>query len=474
MVEQLLRLIPSVHEVLGEKHIAQMIKQYDRTMVKKMVTEAINAFRQGVIDGQYTQQDYSSKEAITNWIINDAQGAYKKEVYRSHRRLINGTGILLHTNMGRAPLPQIALQRIGDIGGGYSNLEFNVETGKRGSRYETVEKLLLTLTGAESAMVVNNNAAAVFIALNTLAYGQEVIISRAEQVEIGGSFRIPDIITRSGAKMVEVGTTNRTYIHDYGDAITEDTALLLKVHKSNYRIEGFTEEVSGSAIANLAGEKGLIVMEDLGSGCLLPMESYGLAHEPTVKEVVETGIHIITFSGDKLLGGPQAGIIVGKQELINKMKKNPLTRMVRIDKLSLIALESVLMLYLQNKAQEELPYMQMLSRDIKELESRAMAIKSGIEETLGQQISVEVVDELNSIGGGALPKEKLPSIAIALTSPCMTATKLHHSLRLLETPIVARLKDDHVLISMRTLFDEDYDKVLQGICYIINKELSEL
>ncbi|QUI24291.1 L-seryl-tRNA(Sec) selenium transferase [Vallitalea pronyensis] len=468
-MQHLLRHIPSVHDVLEQKTIQHLLESQGRNHIKALILQGIEIFRHKVFSSELDTFHYQSKDQVMARIVAYVLDIQQQTEKKGLRRIINGTGVLLHTNMGRAPLGKIALDEMVEVAGGYSNLEYNLEEGKRGSRYDYVETLLTDLTGAESAMVVNNNAAAVFIALNTLASNQEVIISRSEQVEIGGSFRIPDIINRSGARMVEVGTTNKTYIHDYEKAITEETAVLLKVHKSNYRIEGFTADVDGHAIGALAHAKELIAMEDLGSGCLVDLRQYGLPYEPTVTECVKQGMDVITFSGDKLLGGPQGGIIVGKKKWIDQIRKNPLTRMVRIDKLSLIALEQVLQCYRNETINEHLPIMKMLCRDMQQLEEEANKLMKRLKDNLHDHIQISIIQEENSVGGGALPEAKKESIALAISSPYIGAVALQKALRKYTIPIIVRIKDEHLELSMRTLFNQDHDVIVQGLCDIINK-----
>ncbi len=468
-MQHLLRNIPSVHDVLEREAVDMIINLQGRKYTKNLILQGIEMFRDKALASELHGIQCQTKEEVMEWIVAYVRVIHQKNEQKGLKRMVNGTGVLLHTNMGRAPLPKVALDQIVEIAGGYSNLEYSIEEGKRGSRYDYVETLLTDLTGAENAMVVNNNAAAVFIALNTIASNQEVIISRSEQVEIGGSFRIPDIISRSGARMVEVGTTNKTYIRDYEEAITEETAVLLKVHKSNYRIEGFTADVNGSDIGALARTKELIAMEDLGSGCLVDMRQFNLPHEPTVKECINKGLDVITFSGDKLLGGPQAGIIVGKKDLIEQMKKNPLTRMVRIDKLSLIALENVLQIYRSETMYEHIPIMAMLRREHTQLVEEAKKLMKRLRDTLNDRIQVCIIEEENSIGGGALPGAKKTSIGLAISSQYIGAVALQQALRKHATPIIVRIKDEHIELSIRTLFSGDYDVIVQGFCDILNK-----
>jgi L-seryl-tRNA(Ser) seleniumtransferase len=339
--QKYLRTLPAVDELLHHPQVQTLLQMHSRTLVVDSIRKVLSEKRSVILrDGE------EKAAAAVNLTPEKWSSAIEEQVTASLRPslqpVINATGVVLHTNLGRAPLFEEALRNLMEIAGGYSNLELNLETGERGSRYEHVEELLCRISGAESGLVVNNNAGAVLLALNSLAEGREVIVSRGELVEIGGSFRIPDVMKKSGARLVEVGATNRTHRRDYEQAITENTALLLKVHTSNFRILGFTAEVSRKELAELGRAKGLPVMEDLGSGCFLDLAPYGIEHEPTVQESLQAGVDVVTFSGDKLLGGPQAGMILGKKEFIDLIKKNPLNRALRIDKLTLAGLESTL------------------------------------------------------------------------------------------------------------------------------------
>ena len=366
--------------------------------------------------------------------------------------LINATGVVLHTNLGRALLCEDALANISTLAGAYSNLELNIRTGKRGIRYEAVDELICELTGAQSAIAVNNNAGAVLLALNTLAEQTEVIVSRGELVEIGGSFRIPDVMSKSGCILKEVGTTNRTHLRDYVNAINEKTGMLLKVHTSNYRIDGFTASVSLKELAGLGQEKNIPVMEDLGSGTLIDFSKYGLPREPTVGESIHAGADIVTFSGDKLLGGPQAGIIVGKKEALDRIKKNPLTRALRIDKLTLAALESTLKLYRdEEKAIQAIPTLNMLTMPFADICSKAELLFKEIQNAVGSKVELEFADMNSRPGGGSFPELDLPTRCIKLKPLTLSVTKLETAMRLSTPAIIGRIVDDYYIMDPRTI-----------------------
>jgi len=467
LVNDILRKIPSTNEILEDHKIIELVQQKGKIITKDIIIKVTNNYRNKIISTSYQRQS-DSKEDIYNFIIDAVIKYANSSEKKRLGRVINGTGIILHTNMGRAPLPKRAVDKINDVASSYCNLEYDLTTGKRGSRYDSVEELLTKLTGAESALVVNNNAAAVFLCINTLALDKEVIVARSEQVEIGGSFRIPEIIERSGAKMVEVGTTNKTYTRDYENAITEDTRILLKVHKSNYRIEGFTHEVSGEELVNLADKKEIISVEDLGSGVLLDLQNFNLPYEPTVMDQVKKGLDIITFSGDKLLGGPQAGIIVGKKEFVEKIKVNPLTRMVRIDKMSLIALQEVLSIYVENKnVKENIPIIDMLTKTSKTLLAEANTLKKMMEEKLGNIIDIKIIEENNPVGGGSLPGVTVKGVALDIRNNKIGANVLQSRLRDNTIPIICKIKNDGIILSMRTIKKDDYKHIADSFKNII-------
>jgi L-seryl-tRNA(Ser) seleniumtransferase len=368
----------------------------------------------------------------------------------SFRRTINATGIIIHTNLGRAPLADEAIAAIGDTASGYSNLELDLGTGKRGSRYEHVESLLTRLTGAEAAVVVNNCAAAVLLALNTVAKDGEAIISRGELIEIGGSFRMPDVIAQSGARMVEVGTTNKTHLKDYADALSEHTRVLLAIHPSNFRVVGFTEKPTLRDLAVLAHDNEALLMEDLGSGSLVELSGPGLSSEPTVQQSIAAGVDLLTFSGDKMLGGPQAGILLGRSGLIDSIKRNPLCRALRIDKLSLAALAATLRLYLPpNDPQERVPVLRMINEDQASVGRRAAKLLRQLKKIPG--LAGVVKDDVSYSGGGSLPMDEIPTKVIEIRAEKLTATELAERLRATETPVIGRIADDVLHLDLRTV-----------------------
>ncbi len=388
----------------------------------------------------------------------------------SLRKVINVTGTLLHTNLGRAPLCNDALQAIKDIAQGYSNLEYDLDEGKRGKRFTHVEELICKLTGGEAATVVNNNAGAVMLCLAALAGGHSALVSRGELIEIGGSFRIPDIMAASGVKLVEVGTTNKTHLKDYAGAIDDRTALILKVHTSNYRILGFTEAVAGEELAGLAHQHDIPVLEDLGSGLLIDLTPFGLPREPTVRETLKTGIDLVTFSGDKLLGGPQAGIIVGKQSVIDKVRKHPMARALRIDKLTLAALEATLRLYLDpQKALKQVPALKMLSLPVAELQKCCESLLPRLTESIGDAADCSIIEAAATVGGGALPLAELPGRVIALVPKDMSLNELTTRLRSCEPAVIGRIQDGRFLIDPRTLNADDEAFLLQALQQVLNQ-----
>lgn len=378
------------------------------------------------------------------------------------RRVINASGVVIHTNLGRSPLGREVLEQLVEIGGHYSNLEYNLALGARGSRHDHLEGLLRELTGAEAAIVVNNNAGAVLLTLNTLARGREVIVSRGQLVEIGGSFRMPDVMRLSGAILKEVGTTNKTHLYDYENAITPETALLLKVHTSNYRILGFTKEVPLAELVALGRKHGLPVAEDLGSGCLIDLSRYGIEKEPTVAEVLGTGVDLVMFSGDKLLGGPQAGIVLGGKVYIDRLKRNPLTRALRPDKLTLAGLEATLRLYREEeRAVALIPTLRLITMPAAQVQARARKLARRLRPFLSPQVEVTLQPCIARVGGGALPQVALPSWALVLVHRQHPAHRLEEALRQAEPPIIGRLEEDRLWLDVRTVLPEDEDIFLQ-------------
>jgi L-seryl-tRNA(Ser) seleniumtransferase len=447
--QKLLRAIPQVDEVLQWLSTDAEVPMF---LVKQAVREELERLRQNILAGEKIGKNDLVKKKLRGQIHK----RLKKKLGPNFRRVINATGVVIHTNLGRSILPASAREALIEAGTRYSNLEFDLETGRRGSRYSLVEQLLCDLTGAEAGLVVNNNAAAVLLVLDTLAKGKEVIVSRGQLVEIGGSFRIPEVMAKSGAKLVEVGATNRTHLKDYERAITEETSMLLKVHASNFKMVGFTKEVSAEELVELAANYKLRVMEDLGSGCLMDMSRYGLRKEPTVQETLKAGVDVVTFSGDKLLGGPQAGIIVGKKNIIDSIKKNQLNRALRIDKFTLAALETVLRLYYdQETAVTRIPTLSMLTAEPEMLNRRAKRLVRLIKKMLSDKCNVKISVTGSRVGGGALPEEDLESRAVVLEPLDRTVNELEKGLRHNSLPIIGRIEEDRFILDMRTVGDDE-------------------
>ncbi len=458
--QQVLRKIPSVDELLSRPEIESILKVHPRAVVVEAIRKGLGRLREDLLRRPPSEID----ESIFSFdsIYPRIQKELLLLVQPKLRRAINATGIVIHTNLGRSPLHPLALKHIHDISRAYSNLEYDLHLGERGDRHSHVEGILCRLSGAESAMVVNNNAGAVLLALNTLAEGREVIVSRGELVEIGGAFRIPDVMKRSGALLKEVGTTNRTHLADYQKAIGSQTALLLKVHTSNFRILGFTSSVSLPELVQLGRQYEIPVMEDLGSGCFIDLSQYGLEKEATVPEAVATGVDVVTFSGDKLLGGPQAGILLGKKTVVDAMKINPLTRALRIDKLTLAALESTLLLYLdEKKAMEEIPTLRMIGLDLNQLKRKARRLSKRLAGLKGADVWIR--EDVSQVGGGALPLQNLPTIVLAIKPSKISVNQFEESLRRGDPPIIGRIVKDELLLDMRTVFDDEVPLLADGI-----------
>lgn len=464
-----LRTIPPMNELLNQAEVVTLAETLGKALVDEVLTEVIAAYREQLMEDDSFASTMAclEREDISFYLIHKLREKIQERQKKSLIKVVNATGIVLHTNLGRAPLPDRAIDLIREVNEGYSNLEYNLETGTRGSRHSHIDHLIAHITGAESAMVVNNNAAAVFLSLNTLAKGKEVIVSRGQLVEIGGSFRIPDIIASSGCHMVEVGTTNKTKKQDYLRAITENTSVLLKVHTSNYKISGFTEEVPLPDLVAMGREHNLLVMEDLGSGCLFDLSQIGLPHEPTVAEVISSGVDLVTFSGDKLLGGPQIGVIAGRREIIEEIKKNPLARIVRCDKSSIAALTAVLEIYREpEKALEQVPALKMLALSETELLQKAQELESQIKTALGELCQTEIVEVQDEAGGGSLPDVLFNGKALAITLEGLSANRLQELLRKGPVPIICRIVKDRVLLNVRTITERDYPIITQRLVSI--------
>jgi len=458
-LNRLLQDLPAVHEILRLPRLSRMLKdkRLPRWAVLRATQRVLAGQRQEILRGERTQVDPA--ERLETLILSDAG----REARGSLRPVVNATGVVLHTNLGRAPLARQAQEAVLAVARGYSNLELDLESGKRGHRYSHVEGLLCELTGGEAALVVNNNAAAVFLALRVLAEGRQVIVSRGELVEIGGSFRIPEILEASGAVLVEVGTTNRTHLRDYERAIRPDTGLLLKVHPSNYQVVGFRREVSLADLAALGRRFSLPVMEDLGSGCLLDAGLLGIQGEPTVGESVRAGVDLVTFSGDKLLGGPQAGIVVGRRETLARMQTHPLNRALRVDKMTLAALEATLSLYRNLLlAREEVPALAMLTLDMKILKNRAGKVAKALQRELPVCFRVAVRPCSGKAGGGSLPLETIPGIGVFVSSSRHSVGEIASRLRRGFTPVMARIEKNEVLLDVRTLLPDDPPRIVSA------------
>lgn len=451
MSKHLLSQIPAINKILLLDEIKELMNTYTEVAIKSAIKQYIEEVKQAILN-----EELSEVPSLTK-IVGEVARIVEKEDKNSLRRVINATGTILHTNLGRSLLSEKIKENIESVAFNYSNLEFDIDNKKRGSRYVHLIDIIKKLTGAEDVLVVNNNAAAVLLTLNTLVKDQEIIVSRGELVEIGGAFRIPEIIKLSGGVPVEVGTTNKTHLKDYENAITEETGALLKVHTSNYKILGFTESVSNEEISYLARENELVSINDLGSGQFVDFSKFGLPYEPTVKEILDSGIDIVTFSGDKLLGGPQAGIIVGKKKYIEKMKKNQLTRALRVDKMTLASLEATLKLYLDEKdALEHIPTLHMISLSKERLFGKADVLKTKLSDL---DFDIRIEEDKAEVGGGSYPASYLESVAVKLTHRKLHATEIERRLLEVDIPIITRIKDNSIILDMRTLRTREFDIV---------------
>ena len=448
----LYRSIPKVDVLLEDSDVQAMIEMYSRDTVMEAIHIEMDKLRAFIGKSESEEAAMAQIEMLKSHIEMTVAAMHTPNM----KMVINGTGTVLHTNLGRAPIGQKHMERVAALATGYSNLEYNLEAGKRGERYSHFEKLLCKITGAEAAMAVNNNAAAVMLILSSLAKGGEVVVSRGELVEIGGKFRIPDVMEQSGAALVEVGTTNKTHYSDDEEAITEETKALLKVHTSNYRIVGFTDTVGIDELIPLAKEHDLPVIEDLGSGVLIDLSKYGITYEPTVQDSIRKGADVVCFSGDKLLGGPQAGIIIGKKRYIDMMKKNQLTRALRIDKFTAATLELVLQEYLsEEKAIQNIPVLRMITKPLEEITKDARSFVR-ILKNAKLPAKIEMKECESQIGGGSLPLERIPSMAVAIHPEKISVPELETRMRRLPVPIIPRTVNDTILLDVRTLQRKDF------------------
>ena len=445
------RNLPNVNSVLTSEPVAAVAANFQRELLVDLVREELDTAREGIRRGA----DAPTAEMVAEAVCRQLDSLTQQQP----RRVINATGVILHTNLGRAPLSGAATQAMQGVAAGYTNLELDLADGRRGSRQAHLQALIQRLTGAEAALAVNNNASAVLLGLSALASGKEVVVSRAEAVEIGGGFRIPDVCRQSGGELVDIGTTNRTYLRDYEQAVTANTGAFLKVHASNFRVEGFTEAVEPGDLVELGERTGVAVLHDEGSGCLLPTERYGLAHEPTPQESIAAGVGLVFFSGDKLLGGPQAGIVAGKEDLVNRLARHPLARAVRIDKLSMAALTATLLHYLRDEAEVEIPIWRMISTPANDIKERAAKWQSRLE------TPALVEPSRSAIGGGSLPGETLASWVLALD--CKGASGgppgVMERLRRWDPPVVARVEEDRVLLDPRTVLPQEENDLLPAV-----------
>jgi L-seryl-tRNA(Ser) seleniumtransferase len=489
MSREHLRSLPSIERMLACPAAARWSAELGRDRVRDLLRDILDELRRELLEirsqksgvrsqeseGRSSLDGNSDSSLLTPDFSLLTSDSFAEEIEHrldvraaayaqpSLRRVINATGVILHTNLGRAPLAHAAVAAISEVAAHYTNLEYDLSLGERGTRESHCRELLARLAGSEAAIVTNNNAAAVMLVLNTLAEGGEVIVSRGELIEIGGSFRIPDVMIKSGARLREVGTTNRTRIEDYGQAINDQTRLILRVHPSNYRIVGFTERPAVEAIAELAGRAGLPSFEDLGSGCLLDLAPYGIKDEPVVAHSLDAGISVVSFSGDKMLGGPQAGIIAGEQAIIESVRRNPLMRALRVDKLTYAALAATLRLYERGVAAAEVPVIRAMVMTYEQLAERAAQLRASLVQLTDERFKATLEDGESVIGGGSAPDVKLPTVLVALEDERLSAATIAATLRGYRVPIIARAERDRVLIDLRTVAPDEEAILLEAL-----------
>ena len=461
MPNQLLRSLPSIERLLERPLASQLSLGLSRERVRDLLRGIIDELREELASGRWPAA--SGSQQLTEEAELRLESRAAEYAQPSLRRVINATGVIIHTNLGRAPLARAAIEAVSEAAAHYSNLEYDLTRGERGQRETHCQELLAHLAGSEAAVIANNNAAAVLLVLNTLAEGGEVIVSRGELIEIGGSFRIPDVMVKSGAKLREVGTTNRTRISDYEQAINERTKLMLRVHPSNYRIIGFTERPSVQQIADLAHRTGVPSFEDLGSGCLMDLSSYGVIDEPVVASSLKAGISVVSFSGDKMLGGPQAGVIAGSREIVDRVRKNPLMRALRVDKMTYAAIEATLRLYERGVALSEVPVIRAIAATREDVGERATRFSGSVTRLTKGKLKASLEEGASIIGGGSAPEVKIPTVLVALESSAMSAASLEEQLRRYRIPIIARTERDRVLIDLRTVAEDDEPVILDAI-----------
>ncbi|HUJ18593.1 MAG TPA: L-seryl-tRNA(Sec) selenium transferase [Nitrospirota bacterium] len=466
-MKELLRKLPAVDEILKEPRTQQWLDAYPRVLVLTAIRTVLDRKRTQILEGGNAKSldDRSLSPAA---ILDEAEPVLKHLSEPSLKSVINATGVVVHTNLGRSILSEQAIQRVVEAARSYSNLEYDLQAGERGKRHVHVEGMLKRLTGVEAATAVNNNAAAVLLCLNTIARGKEVIVSRGELVEIGGSFRVPDVMARSGAVLREVGTTNKTHLKDYEQAINENTGLILKVHTSNYKIVGFTKEVEAADLVKLGRKHKLPVMWDLGSGSFIDLSTYGAGSEPTVQQAVDSGVDVLTFSGDKLLGGPQAGMILGKKAWLDPIRSNPLARALRIDKLTMAALDATLHQYLDpEKASRDVPTLWMLTQPLSEIERKADMLASGLKKIGDTLLAVSIQDDTSQSGGGALPTGIFPTKTVCIRHERLSANKIETGLRLNTPHVIARIREGMVVFDPRTLNDNEIEQIVEAVKRVV-------
>ncbi len=464
--QALLRMLPGIDHILELSKAEPSFEYVPKSVLVQSARRVVETFRAAILDDNKSIEE---KDLADLPVFEKIKETVKKAMTPNLMRTINATGVVVHTNLGRSVLASCAAENLLAIATGYSNLEFDLSKGERGSRYSCVEEILCEISGAEAAMVVNNNAGAVFLCLETIARNRKVIVSRGELVEIGGSFRIPDVMAKSGSILKEVGTTNRTHLKDYMAAIDNDTGLLLKVHASNYCVVGFTASVTLKELVELGSKYRIPVMEDLGSGTFIDFSKYGLSKEPTVQESVSAGADVVTFSGDKLLGGPQAGIIVGKKDVLDSIKKNPITRALRIDKLTLAALESTLRLYRNpEKAVHLIPTLRMLTIPFDLIKKRADKLYKLLSKINNPALSITLADRCSKAGGGSLPLLDLPSRCIAVKIEGVSANSLERKMRENMPPVIGRIEDDYFLMDLRTVQEEELSAIKNALNNVLN------
>ncbi len=453
---KLLQTLPAVETVLNTPTIKKELQKRPRWLILDAIHHALEGARKEILSGRPLSGDATTLSALIPKILETVE-----ELQQFHLRpVINATGVVIHTNLGRSVLSPETMTQVVAVSSHYSNLEYDLEAGRRGSRYSHVEEILCRLCGADAALVVNNNAGAVLLGLNTLAEGREVIVSRGQLVEIGGSFRIPDVIRKSGCTLVEVGATNKTHPRDYKNAINPNTACLLKVHMSNFEMRGFIREATCRELAEIVRESNLPLMEDLGSGSLIDLSGYGLRKEPTAQESLQEGVDLVTFSGDKLLGGPQAGILVGKKEILDRIKKNPLTRALRVDKMTLAALELTLRELMDpEQALKSVPTLKMLTLSKTELKSKAEKLSRIIKNKVGDALEIDLLEDVSEVGGGALPENPLPTFVVSLGSQRISVNDLEKSFRSSDPPVIGRIKKNRLFLDVRTIQDSEFEMI---------------